>query len=338
MRYLVVFAAFVLGVLGNGVAQACIGPPPHMYQGHLETIREAGWIALARAGRHDENGGIELDVIEYLKGEGLDVLTYERARPVRPLRHSRDAVPSNFYAHETSQFWRPMGGRASSNTGCNIVPDFEAGQTYLVFGPLDYNLGFENIAGEADHWLSFVREALANETMEGPQQDLGEWIGQVEAMILVTARWDDGAIELSEHVLYGTEDSYLNTAYIWPEQVFRHQLNPTCGTPVQRDSLTRLIVIERLPDRHVENSQGILCPLPGQALDIDGPRYPPGGEFFTTVDANGRFATNAMREFNVVNNQVELRERSHPGYFTLDGEFLPRTISLDTFLDQLPAR
>lgn len=99
-----------------------------------------------------------LDVIEYLKGSGPEVVvTVLPAGADGPRRE-------DFDAHRDARFWSDATvGRTGLDGNCRLVGGFEAGHRYLVFLGRAHVKGYERVDSDDDAWLGWVREQLAGE-------------------------------------------------------------------------------------------------------------------------------------------------------------------------------
>jgi len=157
--FAVIFALFYLTAQP---AQPCFSPPDGMYGNAESIIKDADWIARVRPVSGKKNDGrhriISVVVLEYLKGKGPRVIDI----PGSTNRHfDPEPAEGNYYAHQTSQFWS-FDGNYFNDTDCRIYPEFLFDKSeFLIFGPKQYALGYEQITSENDQWLTFVRDKLA---------------------------------------------------------------------------------------------------------------------------------------------------------------------------------
>lgn len=338
MRFLVYTVCSLMAAAIGAPVWACTLPPPHMYLGHYESVESAEWIALVQVVRGEDGAEARLRVIEYLKGSGPTEITLGEL--VNAYEWGRDAdrpLPGNYFAHTTSDFW-DAGGLADISSGCVIFPEFQGGQHYLVFGPLDYNLGYENIALAADDaWLSFVRDAVAGEATHPEPVRLADYLGEAEAIIRVRARLDDGVVRIDEEVLHGAGDAYLGMTTIYPDQLYRHALDPECSRHLSGPAISvdEIIVIERIPDEPVLQRESYGC---GSAEQIPVTRR--GGLWSVDLRSRGIFARNAYKRFPIEDGSMELNAerpfRGHRRSYVLQDGSTPAQISLVQFLEHLP--
>jgi hypothetical protein len=311
-----IFIGVVLGGVAGAMVEACSVPPRHMYLDHRAAIQDAGWIARVRPVRRiqeDNRSGYRLEVVEYLKGEGPNVIEVETGGwgDLPAQAHSTEPAAGNDYGHSLSQFWL-RGGRGTNAPDCEIHPSFRfAGNEYLLFGPLDYNLGFENIALEDDAWLQFVRDELAGVSTLPFPVEFSELLGRAEAILHVEAEWRDGHVYINERVLKGDRESYLETIHPIPEAYFDSMLDWDCiaaregvprdRIPASRSRVERIYVLERIPTEVVMvNSEGG-CVLPsGEPLSQWWDRSQ------VRIEARGVFAIREYLVFNLVDGQIQL--------------------------------
>lgn len=280
------------------IANACGLPPEHMYLAHDEAIEDAEWIVLAEAvalepieGDPYNRENYKMRVIEYLKGDGPKEILVANAQMATRNSHDTIAAEGNFYGHSTSKFWT-NGGNNFNDSDCRIHPEFlNNGQAYLIFGPLDYQNGFENITEEGDVWLQYVRDYLDGSNPKKPfPVTLQSYIQDAKAIVRVNARWDGKDVAWSTDVLKGEEQDYLSMVYLSPKGYFDSVLNPTCGDERQkkrvRAEINRFYVFEELPSQSIWTSQRIECVGPDRA---DG----------ATLKGTSRMSTNGHVIFDV---------------------------------------
>ena len=340
MRFLVLTVCGVIATALGAPVWACFGPPPHMYLDHYESVESAQWIALVQAVRGEGGSEARLRVIEYLKGSGPAEITLGEL--VNAYEWGRDAdrpLPGNYFAHTTSDFW-DTGGRGYNSTDCRIYPEFQGGQHYLVFGPLDYNLGYENIALAADDaWLGFVRDVVAGEATHPEPVRLADYLGEAEAIIRVRARLDDGVVRIDEEVLHGAGEAYLGMTTIYPDQWYRHALDPECSPHLSGPaaSVDEIIVIERIPDEPVLQRESYGCSSPEQIPATS--RY---SLWFVDLRSRGIFARNGFKRFRIEDGSIDLNPgRASRGFrrpYVLQDGTAPAEVSLLQFLELLPER
>lgn len=338
MRLLVFTVCSLMAAAIGAPVWACVGPPSHMYLGHYDSVESAEWIALVQAVRGEDGAEARLRVIEYIKGSGPGEITLGEL--VNVYEWGRDAdrpLPGNYFAHTTSDFW-DTGGRGYNSTDCRIYPEFQGGQHYLVFGPLDYNLGYENIALAADDaWLGFVRDVVAGQATHPEPVRLADYLGEAEAVIRVRARLDDGVVRIDEEVLHGAGDAYLGMTTIYPDQWYRHALDPACSLHWNGPAanVDEIIVIERIPDEPVLQRESYLCRSPEQI-----PTTQRGNLSSVNLRARGIFARNAYKRFTIEDGGMELNAerpfRGHRRSYVLQDSSTPEHVSLVQFLQHLP--
>lgn len=336
------FSRLVCGALIAGTmaahAEACSVPADyHSLLGPYDAIHHADWIGLAVAVRSADGSGLELEFREYLKGDGPQSLpvSYPRFDSASSSGHSDEALVGNYYAHTTATFWDGRG-RGGLGADCRIRVEFAEGASYLVFGPLQYEVGYENIAvADDDAWLEYVRDVLAGEVQELPPLRLRDLLERSEAVIRIQARMDGDQVVLDEEVLVGELESYVNSTTIYPEEFYRGLLDPRCnGGGVRPTVIERFIVIEKLPASPVPMHQSSWCPPPRGMPPMEGPYGFFESPFFVSIEGHGLFATNAFSEFHVREGRVQLRsirrDREMPNGAR------PDTIAVTDFLELLP--
>ena len=337
------FSKFLCGALMAGAmvapAEACSVPDDyHSLLGPFDAIHHADWIGLAVAVRSSDGSGLELEFREYLKGDGPQSLpvSYPRFDSASSNGHSDEALVGNYYAHTTATFWDGRG-RGGLGADCRIRVEFAEGASYLVFGPLQYVVGYENIAvADDDAWLEYVRDVLAGEVQELPPLRLRDLLDRSAAVIRVRARMDGEQVLLDEEVLVGELASYLNATTIYPEEFYRALLDPRCsGWGTQNEVIERFIVIEEIPARPVLMRQTSWCP-PLRAMPLmEGPFRIFDSPFYVSMEASGMFATNAFSEFHVSEGRIGLRG---PRVREMPDGTTPDTISVAEFLALLPVQ
>ncbi len=331
-------ASALLGsfLLDPASAHACFMPPDHMYLSHEEVIADAEWIARVRAERDLSGGPGRLIVRDYLKGGGPEVImlpqppdtpearmalhnsdpgwvdgAYARVEYDWPSpQHSRAPGGTNFYGHRTSEFWTE-GSLNFNATDCRIWPRFHPGAEYLIFGPLDYNLGFENISGDDDVWLEFVRDRVSDGEAEAPfPVPLDEFLVSAHAVVRLKARLEGGELVYEEIVLKGDMPSYLDQIFILPEAEISDQIICRARDPWWDGSqIDHLYVIEQPasgPDWH---SSVLLCSRDAPDGDPFGPHE---GVY---LHSRGQFTHGRLRTFGIdeeerVSTDHSIRHRS----------------------------
>lgn len=297
LKLIVLLTATFLGVAAP--SHACSVAPAHMYLAQDEVIEHAEWIALAEAisfERRDGGPVYHMRAIEYLKGSGPE--EFELPNAYRQYNgDSKQPEEINYYGHTVSKFW--LGATRYSNwPDCRIHPGFAMrGQRYLIFGPLDYALGFENVTDEGDLWLQYVRDYLADGTARKPFPIApSDYFTNAEAIVHVRASWDGSSVDLEQVLLSGPEDNYLKMAYISPLAAFADILDPAChgefGFPRgQATSLDRVYVFERIPRKDIRFSETLWCV---------------GGEEFTSasISGYGRYSYTGGTYFAVEDGEI----------------------------------
>lgn len=321
-RLIQIFFIFALFFLPS-VALACSGAPPHMYLSHVEAIEDADWIALA-IGSKRADGGIEMRATEYLKGSGPERFLLSRASTEGARDDELVAAESNYYGHTSSSFWL-HGGRSYNEPDCKIHPSILFGERqYLIFGPLDYNVGFENIAGEEDEWLAYVRDHLRGQNPKNPFPTmLSDYLRDAWAIVRFRAEWREGNASWTEEVLKGDKSSYAHMLFISPVAYFDTAVKPDCiryGEPRKIADFDRIFVIEKEPSTETLSFQHVEC----VGADLDSA---------ASIRGRGIFSSNGARE---------LRVRTVDGVATVQPDFGRHTqlwnkptVTLEQFLSEI---
>lgn len=272
-----------------------------MYVSHDAAIEGAEWIALASPIRRIEAGrgmAYEMRAHEYLKGDGPELFVVENGSQGAASGHSKVPVEANYYGHSVSAFWE-SGGLYSNWPDCKIHPSFNfTGQTYLIFGPLDYNVGFENVTDSGDRWLQYVRDKLKGIDPEKPfPLDAKAYLERANAILRVQVSWDGTSSQRTVDRLKGPDLPYLNMAHVSPSAVFDSMIDPNCDplfTGRERpEAVDFLYVFERLPEKDVKKGEGIHC--------LGGNK-----EAYGSVEAYGRFSLTGVRMFEIESGIVRL--------------------------------
>lgn len=301
IRYAFLYIAFALFTATT--ALACSSPPSHMYINHDAAIEDASWIALASPIRRvetDRGMAYEMQALEYLKGEGPDVFTIENGWQGAANGHSREAVEANYYGHSVSTFWE-YGGLYSNWSDCKIHAGFYfKDQKYLIFGPLDYNVGFENVTDAGDIWLEYVRDRASGFNPAKPfPLEATDYLRRAKAILRVQVSWDGTSSHWTVNRLTGPDLPYLNMAHVSPSAVFDSMIDPNCDPLLAQqdrsDALDFLYVFERLPEGDVKRAEGLLCM--GGNKEANG-----------SVEAYGRFSLTGVRAFDIEAGTVRLSE------------------------------
>lgn len=253
--------------LSNQSSFACSVPPEHMYLSHDEAIDDAEWIARVVADSR-VNGGMKMKVLEYIKGSGPEFIDIENASTKNALWHSKIAAEANYYGHTVSSFWK-FGGRLFNEPDCKIHPTFLfSDHQYLIFGPLDYSVGFEQITSEDDYWLEYVKERVNGNLPTKPTEvSLASYLDNAKAVVRFQAKWENNRATWTETVLKGENESYANMLFPSPAAFFDIKLNPTClsfGEPrklweIKEGVFDRIYVIEEIPTEEVKATQHLAC-------------------------------------------------------------------------------
>ena len=289
-------------------AYACFAPPEHMYLPHQETINDAEWIVRVVPRSIDRSGEqpvYTLEVLERIKGESPDIIKIEGAGPNgRGLWASYSASgdephpnDANYYGHQASSFW-VNGGRAWNAPDCEIHPAFLlSGAEYLIFGPKDYNVGFENITSTNDLWLSYVRDVVAGSAPDNPVDlEAESYLKRAEAVILIEQKWSSGGPVTNIEVLKGDEREYLYMLHVAPHDEAMSVLRPECKEKMpylrnRSDIRRRLVVFEFLPTEEIRLSEGYYC----VGADLEGS---------AGVEGFGLFSKNGRMVFEITDDRV----------------------------------
>ncbi|MEM1105781.1 MAG: hypothetical protein AAGH87_05270 [Pseudomonadota bacterium] len=299
IRYALLCIAFAL--FTATAALACSSPPSHMYVNHDAAIEDASWIALASPIRRvetDRGMAYEMQALEYLKGEGPSVFSIENGWQRAANGHSVQAAEANYYGHSVSTFWE-FGGLYSNWSDCKIHPGFYfTDQKYLIFGPLDYNVGFENVTDVDDVWLEYVREKVSGLNPAKPfPLDATEYLRRAEAVLRVQVSWDGTSSHWIVDRLTGPDLPYLNMAHVSPSAAFDSMIDPNCDPLLAQqerpEALDFLYVFERLPKGNVKKVEGVFCM--GGNKEANG-----------SVEAYGRFSLTGVRAFDIEAGSVRL--------------------------------
>ncbi|MBA3070165.1 MAG: hypothetical protein FP825_16985 [Hyphomonas sp.] len=309
MRSLIVLGAFAV-LHAQQAAEACFAAPAHVYQSHENAIDSAEWIAIAEPiatqAQPDGYSSYRMRALEYVKGSGPAAFIVPNADQMAAQGHSKEQSEGNYYAHTVSRFWTE-GGSYSNWSDCRIHPEFlYSGHKYLVFGPLDYNVGFENITGEEDEWLKYVRARVSGQPGHKPYPiPFQTYLDQAAAVLRVKVWWDGTSSQWTETVRKGVEANYLNMAYVAPQVHFDSRISPNCkelfsygDRPTELDFL---MVFERMPERKVRKSDYLECV---------------GGDLgsYGSASAHGLFSLTGFREFPIVDDQVVF-SKGESGYW-----------------------
>lgn len=286
---------FVLGALAlllfSTHAQACTVKPRHHGLSFEQSIDHAEWIVRAKVYSQLEQG-IKMQVLEYIKGFGPDQINIKEAAII-DLWHDKEPGEANYYGHNISKYWS-HGNFQPMESDCKIHPNFAFGDSeYLIFGPLDYNSGFENITLKNDAWLAFVKAHLNSQPTVNPAAlTPTEYIKNAHAIIRFEAEWKDNKAIWRETIHKGKRASYANMLFPSPVAYFDTKLNPNCTYFGKPRSITEnkkydwIYVIEAQPKKVIRHSQHLACT--GSNLDQDG-----------EISAKGVFSVNGFTKYSV---------------------------------------
>lgn len=248
-----------------------------MYLSHDGAIADADWIARVRPLSIDRNVQppvYTLKVLEYVKGNGPDLLTIDGSEPggghgfiqsYVAMDDEQMPADANHFGHEASSFWR-FGGRANNEPDCEIYPAFAfGGPEYLVFGPKGYNVGFENVISDGDAWLAYVRMSVAGREATPPTSITDkEYLDRAEAVVLIEQFWADTRVQTNVEILKGPAINYLSMLHAAPYAEAESILRPECRAqkPYLKDRdpvRKRLVVFEFMPTDEIRLSDGFDC-------------------------------------------------------------------------------
>lgn len=289
-------------IIAAASAQACVAPPDHMYLGFRGSIADADWIGRMRVGSIDRNNGnprATLTLIECLKGDCPE--NWAISSGIDAVRHHDAPSDGNSYGHRASIFWTTERGY-SNWPDCRIHPNLAYNREYLIFGPLDYSVGFENLAAESDLWLEFVRRELVGASPQLPYPiDVMTYFSDARAVVRVGAAWNGHQVVIDQELLVGEPARYLDMAFAVPEVALRHALDPNCqldweGRPVFQVNVDFMLVFEFLPTENTVLNTGFSC---GDLFDTDS---------HVSLRAIGQFAGSGVRRFDIVDDVVHFGE------------------------------
>lgn len=287
-----------------------------MYLAHTDAIDHAEWIVVAepiqrekRDGKRDNQGrpsqGLvyRMRAIEYVKGNGPKEFIVHHAQQEAANGDSHLPAEANYYGHSTSSFWS-FGGRYFNWPDCRIHPGFFfSGQKYLIFGPLDYNVGFENITDENDLWLEYVKNRVASGTPKTPfPKTIEDYLTTAEAVVRVKARWDGTSSKWQQEIISGPDENYMNLVYASPSAAFDAALHQDCqgfsSENTRPDYLDRLYVFERIPkEKNVTKNNSLDCAGGDLRSDVN-------------ISAYGRFSLSGYRIFDIKKGRVAFPENA----------------------------
>ena len=312
MRLLICIFILILGVQNS---YACFSPPKHMYLSHDEAINDAEWIARVRSPSRID-GGVKMKVLEYVKGSGPEFIEFNNASIENAGWH-KVSDEANYYGHTVSSFWN-FGGSSSMEPDCNIYPGFLSSGQYLVFGPLDYDVGFEQIISDDDSWLKYVRERVKGNLPAKPNEiSLSEYLENAKAVVRFEAKWEHNRAVWKETVLKGQRDSYASMLFPSPPAFFDTKLNPTClsyGRPrelmdTNNGVFDRIYVIEQIPTEKTKAPQHLACAGSDKngwgEISAFGIFSVTGHDYFDVV---GEFVFRQWARYRTQNEKKELNE------------------------------
>ncbi len=281
-------------------ALACDVPPAHMYLPHDQAIDDAEWIVLAEAVQRSETNGrpsYQMKAIEHVKGSGPETFTImNRNELQRAFRHSEEPSSANYFAHQTSDFWDDA--KTYSNwPDCRIHPVFGfSGPRYLIFGPKDYAIGFENVT-ENDAWLNYVRQRVAGGKPTKPfPKTAKDYFNDAKAIVRVTAEWKHNTAVWKETVIKGDKPSYITTLFISPAAELSSYLNPACANQPflpHYKTFDFLYVLEDEPKIEDNISRYLWCL--GDTHEQDG-----------YVESYGLYPTTGFQRFEIQKERINL--------------------------------
>lgn len=296
-------------------ASACTSPPENMYLEHKEAIEHAEWIVVAKMKgreqrptpndrRRKEARFALLEVVEYLKGSGPEVVAVRTNEQYWARDDSKEPAEANYYGHQASSFWA-FGGRSYNSPDCRIHPSFLfSDHLYLVFGPGQYSVGYENVTKD-DHWVEFVREQVTDsDTVSAPFPVSAEtYFENAKAVVHLSAVWRNDGPMLETDVLKGPTLPYFEMIYVSPGASMARKLDPECkggrdSFPGRRqEKIDVLVVFEFLPNDAIRLHDSVDC----AGRDRDG---------WANIRGHGIFSTNGHRSFPVFGDKVDLGEWS----------------------------
>jgi|GEM_PF-3192711 len=222
-------SAILMAIFLAGGSLACTIAPERMFYRHGAAIEDTEWIALVRALPGEAGRDARLQVLEYLKGRGARTLrlgeigTQNRFNP-----DSVSPVAANFYGHAADEFWHSSTFHVGFGTDCRAAPMFMPGNLYLVFGPHEYGIGFENVTLVDDRWVEFVRERVAQERYDEVTLALDAHLSDAAAVMRVQARWTDGGLVTRETILSGARSAIHPRAWALARDYLERELGLAC--------------------------------------------------------------------------------------------------------------
>jgi hypothetical protein len=197
-------------------AQACTMAPPEQTKHHRDLVADSSQIILARALIPRFAGGELLPAfrsVEVLKGDvasdfvlesgpGLDAST-----GVSFLIGTHD---SDFDGHRDIAFWDQGLTRQWNDSDCMMRPQFEPGETYLLFVDHPHWRAYELVRREDDLWLQAVRNLLADPSRRsGLSVTVPQWLSLApRAFVVSIADCEKPEFELVQVLRGGNEASY----------------------------------------------------------------------------------------------------------------------------------
>lgn len=279
MRFLIAYFTIIFGLMTHSSALACSIPPEHMYQSVTETIDDAEWIAFVKGVSWEDLDesqfaykAAKMEVIKYLKGSGPNEIMITPIRSNGAHGDSSEPNENNYAGHKDTSFWI-YGGRNANDPDCLIHASVLVdGSEYLIFGPKDYNYGFENIAGEGDKWLKFVEGYLSNKSTALPiEKSAKEFFRDAYAVILFNAEWTSDGLSWTQDILSGPDRDYASILYPAPSAYFSDRVSQRCEVEKWEQPLPnrfhQIVVLERDPIQRIHSYQSLNCTGAGLAGD-----------------------------------------------------------------------
>lgn len=311
-------------------ANACVssGPGRNFHLDHDRAIEDAGWIARVAApagnkptkrsnnyfgGSRNPTGVYE--VLEYLKGSGPSKI---KAYIPESSWHSMKPAEANYFGHRASVFgsfahyldqdivdssceWGTPLSNKNPFLGDNKTKPY---REYLVFGPELYAVGFENIAGNDDMWLQYVRakldsNALANRPLFADWQ---AYLSKAEAVVHMRITWNGEKMLFDEEILKGPKLEYKDLIFVSAERQFGRLADPECSPRLPEfESSEYLFVFEVLPREEITVSAALEC------------RWKYVLHEYPFVTATRNFSINGRRAFHVVTTPNDALWPALPG-------------------------
>lgn len=276
----------------------------------VEAINNAEWIVIAKmqdirtSSAENQQGKtdrfVNLDVVEYIKGNGPSVISVRSTSDAAARYDSKRPVDANYYGHRATSFWS-LGGRTRRSPDCAWSPSFsDGGNLYLVFGPNGHYSGYENVT-EDDRWVEYVRDVVANsdEAIAPFPISEEEYFRQVAAVVRLTATWSDDGPILKTEILKGPELPYFEMLYVSPMRSMNGSLDPACSVrrvaPGEMNSIDFLAIFDFLPEEKVTTNSLYGC-LIKTGLRVDR--------------AEGLFSVHGHKRYNISGEKVTFGRRS----------------------------